>query len=1053
MEKTNIDFSEEIKKLIQKTETVEKQENNSKTDWLEYINNLTELGKQLRAFANNENYSTCFTKAISYLNKADEKCDYLFKEEKSVDRKKIVLAKAECNKWISNIYLGWGHSEMAIMYATNVINILQEEFDVNNENVRVGYDNINAILAYFKKPKEGLEFATKHLNMCKKVYGEQSLEVSQQLSTVGHIYRSINDFEKCIEYFKKSLQIKEAILEPTDVELAKGYYNLGYVFADTSEIEKSVEYYKKALEVYKAASGEDSEDVIDTLQAVAYQCVRIGELIEAENYFNIASNTLINKYGENSEKLIPLYCNTGVFLKRQRNYDKVIEVFIKAEKLVEEHGLLNEYDLVFIKSQIGYAYMNRGKYKIGQDYLEDALKIGKEHYKINELAEIEVLESVYYCMFQLEEDLNDCIGCINKIIKLKEKVHGEDTSETDVNKYNLGILYYDNNKNEKSLACFEELLTTLNSRDVVDKQLVIDVYIKMSEVYFYDENNEKGFECLEESMSIAKKLKEQDKLVVENIFISMAEKYYALGEEEKALEYFNKAIKHKVKHEGEISRNLYILNNNIASCFVERGNKDLAKTYLNEANNIHVKLYNTLPLDNLVLTRNYGLLFLNKDEYLEAVKILEVFLKLDNKAVFNSAYYGQVIKMIDFIETKFQVSANAFGREVLLKQMAIFAEKRLELLEMAVNKDYSQIAECCCTIGYAYYELKDSAKVLEYGLKEYETLEKHVSHDTHRLASALVSIGCAYDEETTYEGNLKCLDYNIQAFKLDQNFDLISSNIAGLYVDTDNFIQAEKFMELALMSAHDRGPRYEHKVAEMESNYTNVYVAWYQKDKSEEHFNSAVEHFNNSLAIYEELSVEGHLNIANCFNHELAELHVHLGKLFVEKGIHLQNVESLDEAVEYLNKAKEYFLNVYDENNVDLANVHICLGKAYIYKGLFEVRQDFFKLALVNLEKALDIRKNEYSDNHPNVLEVYGLLALGHYKKAEVRFVDCNYDKVIEYGKLGLKGEILHYGKDSFRLIEIYEFLSEVYKSVGNFEHHAKMINEADRIRNLNLNS
>ncbi len=1048
MEKMSEQFSVEINEIIVKIENLEVHNDDGS---LEYINSLIELGHKLRAFANAENYSTCFTKAIFYLNKADEKCDNILKAKTTLEREKIVIAKAECSKCISIIYTAWGHSEMAIMYATNVINILEDEFGVNSVKVRTGYENINSVLAYFAKQKEAIDFAIKHLNLCKKVFGEHSLEVSKQLTGIGHIYRSMNDFEKCAEYFKKALQICESVLAPTDVEVAHCYYNVGYVCADTGEVADSVNNYKKALEIYKIALGEDSEEVIDTLQAIAYQSVRINELTEAENCFNIALKTLLNKYGENSKKLIPLYCNIAVFYNKQRNYKKEIEVYTKAEYSIRESGLFKEYDLFYIKSQLGYAYINNHKYQLGKECLEDALKIGKEHYNINKEVEIELLESIYYCMVTLDETVSECVNYLGAIINLKEKIYGEETSETDFNKYALGLLYFENNKNQKSLQCFEELLTTLNSRDELNKNLVVEVYNKIAELYFKDNNHEKCFECLEKSLTMAKKFKEQDKLVVENIYTTIGEKYYELGEKEKALECFDNAIKHKVKNEGELSHNLYILNSKIANYFIEKENKELGKKYLFDANNIYMKLYKALPYENLSLMCDYGLLFLNKDEYLEAVNILEVFLKSNSQNIYYSKYYGQVLRLLDYLETKFQVSANAFGREVLLKQMALFAEKRLELLELADDKNYDEIAECCCTIGYAYFELRDSAKVLEYGLKEYEILKEHLSDDTSRIASALVNIGCAYEEESTYEANLKCLDYNTQAFKLDQTSELISSNIAGFYVETENFELAEKFMQLALISAEEKGVNYEYKVAEMESNYTNVYVEWYNKNKSEAHFNNAVKHFENSLRLYEKLSIKGQLNIENCFNHELAGLHVYIGKLYLEKGYEKRSVEDLNVALDYLNKAKEYYGNVYDENNIDLVNMYNCFGKAYIYRGFIIESTNDYKLALELLEKSLHIQKKEYGEKHPKVLETYGLLGAGHFKKAAIRDKDCNFDKVIEYGNLGLHGTVVHYGKDSFRLIEVYYFLSEVYKSVGNYQLSNSMTKEMNRIKNLNV--
>ncbi len=1043
MEKSNIEFSVELNELIEKIEQLEKLENLNNLD---YINNIIELSQKLRAYANRDNYSTCFTKAIFYLNKADEKCDLLLRTTNS-DKENIVLAKAECNKNISNIYLGWGHEEMSVMYATNVINILEEEFGANSEKVRFGYENINSVLAYFRKPKEGIEFANKHLSLCKKVYGEQSVEVSKQLTGIGHIYRSINEFEKCLEYFKKALQICQTILEPTHVEIAKCYYNLGFVHADTSEVEKSVDYYKKALDVFKIVLGEESEEVIDTLQAAAYQSVRIGQMSDAENYYNTVQSTLINKYGEKSEKLIPFYCNVGVFYKKQYNYDKAITVFTNAKEIIEENELFNDYDLCYIQSQLGYSTMNKGKYEIAKNIFEDALKIGKEQYKVDEVRELEILEALYYCLDKLKADFNECNKCLNKIIELKSKF--EDVTKVDKAKFDLGVLYKRFGKKDKSIECFEELINAINSRKNSDKLLIIDSYKQIGEIHYQHGDYDKGLEYFEEALVVAKKLKEQDALVVEDIYLYIAEKYSQLENEEKALEYFNNALKHKEKHEGSVNHNLYILNNDIANHYIKNKNKDLAKKYLFEANNIYMKLYKALPYENLSLMCDYGLLFLNKDEYLEAVSILEVFLKSNSQNIYYSKYYGQVLRLLDYLETKFQVSANAFGREVLLKQMALFAEKRLELLELADDKNYDDIAECCCTIGYAYFELRDSAKVLEYGLKEYEILKEHLSDDTSRIASALVNIGCAFDEECTYEGNLKCLDYNIQAFKLDQTSELISSNIAGFYVETDNFEQAEKFMELALISAEEKGIDYKYKVAEVESNFTHVYVDWYCKNKSEDHFNNAIEHFNNSLSLYEKLSIKGHLNIENCFNHELAELHVYIGKLFIEKGIHLKSVDTLDKAFEYLNKSKEYFLTVYDENNNDLTHMYYCFGKGYIYKGLLEKNATYFDLALENIEKCLNIRKNEYSENHPLVLEVYGLLAMCYYKKSEVVNVDCNFEKVLEYGNRGLNGVILHFGENSFRQLEMYDFLIEVYKKLGNIELLNIVTKEAERVRGL----
>ncbi len=140
--------------------------------------------------------------------------------------------------------------------------------------------------------------------------------------------------------------------------------NIGNCYLEIGEYDKAIEAFTKVLENVKEEkeSIEGDEGAARALASIGVTYFKQGNLEKASEYFKQA----VNIFPEDEE----LAFNVGEIYFKQGETDKAIEYFLLAVKIKERWAPPHR--------QLGYAYLNKGKYKLAVDSLKKFVELAPD---------------------------------------------------------------------------------------------------------------------------------------------------------------------------------------------------------------------------------------------------------------------------------------------------------------------------------------------------------------------------------------------------------------------------------------------------------------------------------------------------------------------------------------------------------------------------------------------------------------------------------------------------------------------------------------------------
>lgn len=142
------------------------------------------------------------------------------------------------------------------------------------------------------------------------------------------------------------------------------YINIGNCYKEMGEYDKAIEIYTKILEKVKEEkeSIEGDESAARALAGMGEAYFKQGNLEKASEYFRQA----IDNFPDDEA----LAFNVGEIYFKQGETDKAIEYFLLAVKIKESWAPPHR--------QLGYAYLNKGKYRLAVDSLKEFVELAPD---------------------------------------------------------------------------------------------------------------------------------------------------------------------------------------------------------------------------------------------------------------------------------------------------------------------------------------------------------------------------------------------------------------------------------------------------------------------------------------------------------------------------------------------------------------------------------------------------------------------------------------------------------------------------------------------------
>jgi hypothetical protein len=144
------------------------------------------------------------------------------------------------------------------------------------------------------------------------------------------------------------------------------YRNSEFIYAEQS--------FKNAIKTIEKGDVKDLNMIYRTYVNFGVIKRRIGKRRDALQYFNLAEKFTINHYGEGSQKLVPIYVNSGNIYNDLLDLFKAQSYYEKALSLI---GDGNSRYLSQINNNLGNIHYGKHEYTVALNFYKESLLIKK----------------------------------------------------------------------------------------------------------------------------------------------------------------------------------------------------------------------------------------------------------------------------------------------------------------------------------------------------------------------------------------------------------------------------------------------------------------------------------------------------------------------------------------------------------------------------------------------------------------------------------------------------------------------------------------------------
>ncbi len=263
-----------------------------------------------------------------------------------------------------------GDYQEALVIAQQQVRIL-EQLRPQSPILVDAYNNLGIAHYYLSEYKKARKIYEKGLQLAKKIYGLQHIEVARLYNNIGLTY---ND-ERAIPWYEKAVSILHQTGDTTSIEVAIFTFSLANAWYATGQLRKAISGFQQTLYLLQAMDPPSIAHIALTKNNLAVAMQNLGNHVEALQHILEAKNLMEEVYGPTHPQTAYAYSNLGYFFYNEGDYSRALNYFNKAlairrSKLGESHQLVGN-----LYNNIGNCYRGLKRFQDALTFTEKALQI------------------------------------------------------------------------------------------------------------------------------------------------------------------------------------------------------------------------------------------------------------------------------------------------------------------------------------------------------------------------------------------------------------------------------------------------------------------------------------------------------------------------------------------------------------------------------------------------------------------------------------------------------------------------------------------------------
>jgi serine/threonine protein kinase/tetratricopeptide (TPR) repeat protein len=177
--------------------------------------------------------------------------------------------QASVRQSLGNAFIGLGEFDPALQQFTAAWDLVQAENDPSlDDSLAVSLGNLVIVHTTYKQYDQALQVGQAALDVNARLYGDDSLEVSDVLSNLAIVADRMGESEHAEIMFRRVIEIRSPTLGEDHARVAETYYNLGLCLPWERREEKA-QLFDRALQIQRKVLPDDDPNLAMTLGGLA----------------------------------------------------------------------------------------------------------------------------------------------------------------------------------------------------------------------------------------------------------------------------------------------------------------------------------------------------------------------------------------------------------------------------------------------------------------------------------------------------------------------------------------------------------------------------------------------------------------------------------------------------------------------------------------------------------------------------------------------------------------------------------------------------------------
>ncbi len=316
---------------------------------------------------------------VELLDKADENIANELKNQPEIE--------AEVRSILGNSYMNSGIFEKALAQYQQALNINRKLFGEHSLPVADNLHDIGMVKHYQGKFTEADSFYMKSIELYETLGDAPTRRYAESLNDHGLLLLDISQMDEAVDWLQRSLSMFRQLGDQDNIAI--GLNNLGYAYDLMGEYENAEKIYRESLALNKKIYGEENIAVARNLNNLAAVLLSKGDTVEAVQMLDQSLAIRRQILGDEHPDVALAIHNLAHFLNIQGDYQQAEK--LEREALYRwEKALPPDHPYIALSNLLlGRILINRGKLKEAEPFLRKSLalrlkKFGAEHLSVAE---------------------------------------------------------------------------------------------------------------------------------------------------------------------------------------------------------------------------------------------------------------------------------------------------------------------------------------------------------------------------------------------------------------------------------------------------------------------------------------------------------------------------------------------------------------------------------------------------------------------------------------------------------------------------------------------